>query len=473
MLFQHFPLLNSQKTNIMLIHRYLPFILLLPFFQPAKVQAQAAQETIQLTCQLEGCTPDFALFQFDGFDFEKIATPQKTDENTYVFRLPKSTPVTYHIGSPKKQLTTILLGSEEGVVMEGTCGKIRSASVKNSKLNDQYISLKKTFQKNEYEMRRLVGELNQAKQDQKKVEKIVAQIGKLDRKKVQLIDSLKKEAPFLAKVAALNTYTSFFHYGQGYANEIEYFANAFFQFADLSDPGFNNTTYVYERFKNYAEILSQVNLSDEKHLEYLNKTVAQIPSGTRAYDYAVGGIMSGLKKKNHPNMITFGNQVIDSAKDKNDPKIIKLQKQIDRAKSFMRGAPAPDFAQKDPEGNERSLSDLKGKIVLIDFWASWCGPCRRENPNVVKLYNKYKDQGFEILGVSLDRDKTRWMKAIKKDKLEWLHISDLKGWKNSAAKLYGVSSIPHTVLVDREGKIIARNLRGATLEQKLAEVFEN
>ena len=115
---------------------------------------------------------------------------------------------------------------------------------------------------------------------------------------------------------------------------------------------------------------------------------------------------------------------------------------------------------------------MRGKVVLIDFWASWCGPCRKENPNVVNVYKKYKDQGFDILSVSLDSNKDRWMSAIEKDNMTWAHVSDLKGWKNEVAKTYGISSIPATILLDKEGKIIARNLRGPALEAKLKQVFK-
>ncbi|MDW8289051.1 MAG: TlpA disulfide reductase family protein, partial [Flammeovirgaceae bacterium] len=114
---------------------------------------------------------------------------------------------------------------------------------------------------------------------------------------------------------------------------------------------------------------------------------------------------------------------------------------------------------------------LRGKVVLIDFWASWCGPCRRENPNVVKLYEKYKHKGFEIYGVSLDRDRKAWIEAIKEDGLPWIHVSDLKFWQSEAAKLYNISAIPTTVLLDKEGKIIAKNLRGKALEEAIEKVL--
>lgn len=135
------------------------------------------------------------------------------------------------------------------------------------------------------------------------------------------------------------------------------------------------------------------------------------------------------------------------------------------------GAIAPDFSLQTPEGEKLSLSSLRGKYVLIDFWASWCGPCRQENPNVVKVYNNFKDKGFEILGVSLDKEGGAWKQAIAADGLPWKHVSDLKYWQSEAAQLYSVQAIPQTFLLDKKGVIIAKGLRGAQLESKLAELF--
>lgn len=136
------------------------------------------------------------------------------------------------------------------------------------------------------------------------------------------------------------------------------------------------------------------------------------------------------------------------------------------------GSEAPDIVLPDPEGHDRRLSDLRGKVVLIDFWASWCRPCRAENPNVVRLYHAYKDRGFEIFSVSLDNSRDAWLKAIQADGLVWPnHVSDLRGWSSAGGRLYGIMSIPATVLVDREGRVVARNLRGQQLEMKLKELF--
>lgn len=141
------------------------------------------------------------------------------------------------------------------------------------------------------------------------------------------------------------------------------------------------------------------------------------------------------------------------------------------AKKLSQGKKAPEIALPNPEGDTIALSSLKGKYVLIDFWASWCKPCRNENPVLVENYKKYNDKGFEIFQVSLDRDKEAWINAIKKDNLNWTHVSDLKFWDSAPAKVYDVTGIPANFLIDKNGIIIAKNLRGDALEAKLSEIL--
>jgi thiol-disulfide isomerase/thioredoxin len=157
----------------------------------------------------------------------------------------------------------------------------------------------------------------------------------------------------------------------------------------------------------------------------------------------------------------------------NHPQVKQFVANLQRLQGVNEGAMAPEINLATPEGPNLALSSLRGKYVLIDFWASWCGPCRRENPNVVKTYAAYKDKGFEIYGVSLDQDRDAWLKAIEKDQLVWKHVSDLKYWSSAGAQAYQVNSIPQTFLLDKEGRILAKGLRGAALDQYLAQLFKD
>ncbi|WP_303311592.1 TlpA disulfide reductase family protein [Hymenobacter sp. BT730] len=149
-----------------------------------------------------------------------------------------------------------------------------------------------------------------------------------------------------------------------------------------------------------------------------------------------------------------------------------LVARLDPLRATAEGVQAPEINLSAPDGKTVPLSSLRGKYVLLDFWASWCGPCRKENPNVVKAYQKFKGKGFEIYSVSLDQNRDKWLKAIKDDNLTWTHVSDLKGWESAAGKSYGITSIPMSLLLDPQGKIIAKNLRGPALEAKLASVLK-
>lgn len=162
-----------------------------------------------------------------------------------------------------------------------------------------------------------------------------------------------------------------------------------------------------------------------------------------------------------------------SPKLKSSPNVALINERIGILESVSIGKTAPEFTMNNQEGKPVSLSDFRGKVLLVDFWASWCGPCRRENPNVVAAYKKFNEKGFDILGVSLDKEKEAWVKAIDQDKLTWNHVSDLQYWNNAASKQYGVMSIPSNVLIDQNGVIIGRNLTGEKLQNKLHELFAN
>jgi len=168
------------------------------------------------------------------------------------------------------------------------------------------------------------------------------------------------------------------------------------------------------------------------------------------------------------------NELYSESIYKKYPKNIHVQKYHERIKNEMKmgiGKAAPEISLPDTSGTIVNLSDYKGKVVIIDFWASWCSPCRKEMPHMKTLYAKYHEKGLEIFGVSLDKTAAAWKGYIIKEKLPWIQVSDLKGWGSIGAKIYSVSSIPHLVLIDKDGNLIARNLRGAALDNKLKAIF--
>lgn len=232
---------------------------------------------------------------------------------------------------------------------------------------------------------------------------------------------------------------------------------------------------VYNLYRNASEQLDETLMEKyEKEYDSINE---------KQYEY-----MKDFLKRNSNNVVAhyvlFRNSYmfeLDDLKDfvkdvDKETKSYFLDKINDKIEMLQRvaiGNKYVDFTMTDVDGNMVSLSELvgKSKLLLVDFWASWCGPCRAENPHVVETYNKYHEQGFDVLGVSLDQNKESWIKAIEDDNLTWKHLSDLQGWNNEASKLYGVNSIPSNVLLDSNGIIVAKNLRGDDLVDKVNELL--
>jgi thiol-disulfide isomerase/thioredoxin len=212
------------------------------------------------------------------------------------------------------------------------------------------------------------------------------------------------------------------------------------------------------------------NLIDHKDQERLDETLKYVYNNNKS-------IVSAYLAMSNNYYLDL--EELESLTSNFDPSIKEskyvksLMEHVDKLKKVSIGSDYTNFIMDDTSGNSTELSSIIGNnYLLIDFWASWCGPCRRENPNIVSIYKEYQNQGFDIMGVSLDTDRKKWISAIEKDSLNWTHVSDLNGWNNEAAKLYAVNAIPHSIIVDKNGVIIAKNLKGDALREKVSELLD-
>ena len=450
--------------------------LIMMFFSLFPLLASAGND-VKLNCEMLNCrsthkTP-LKLFRFTGVLFEEVQTSVK-EENTYRFLLEDiEGPDYYYLGFSSSTVKPILLGSEDSVHVRTNCDNVRVAYFEKGSLNEQYESMTD-------EIKRLSRAQTQVTNNYRKAlmsespptpDEYQKKYYQIRVKRMVLVDSMKTQNPFLGKVAAAMIHV--IPEGKSNSNRLEYISLAYMGHADLSDKEYNHIAAVYEGFKAYTRALLNVDLTPALQTVYIDKKLNRIEKGSSAHQYALGGILSSLERKAHPNYEKYANEYIEHYKESEERSVEAISKKLDSFNKVKIGGEAPDFTLKTPEGEELSLSDLNGKVVLIDFWASWCRPCRKANPQLVNLYNTYKDQGLEILGVSLDRKKDAWIKAIEQDKLAWHHVSDLRGWQNEVAQMYLVKSIPDAILLDREGKIVGRKLKGAKLSAELQKIFSD
>lgn len=408
----------------------------------------------------DGQTP--AAYTFDGFKYSKLLDPVRQDGDKYYFQIPAEHTYLF-FGTNATETKGVLVTNEKEAYLVTNCGRFSAARAIKSPVNEnleQSLQELYTIQSDHEEKVAAYYE-----QDNKKEKKNLAkEIEHFTQKKQQKIDSLQALSSVFKQLGGV------------YFTELDLEAASYdAAFKKGADKKFKtlasaqNIPLLYDYFQKFAEQVANQKWSEKEKFQFLDANIGKLSRNNQAFAY--NGAINYLLRHEVILGMQLGKSFIQKFESTYPNELKELQGAISRLESQTIGAEAPNLVGTAPDGSTVSLKDLRGKYVLLDFWASWCGPCRRENPNVVRVYQEYKDQGFDILGVSLDNKKENWVNAIEKDGLTWGHISDLKGWASEHAKQYGVRSVPHTVLIDPKGRIIATRLRAHSLEEKLKELF--
>lgn len=443
--------------------------------------AQKTSPNITINCQFDNCSvvDTFVLYDINGLMQTKLATAKLDAKGVATFTIPRLSGSKFFglgVNAEAQHLKLLLLGTEDNVKVTGPCFDMTQAKTENSKINAGYDEAVAKANVLKEETGLIVQDYQKDYNDVVKRTQNETRLGEVDKKKIQLLNDLKKSNPMVEKILALDTYTSYQNDPKkaDYASELDYFGKQYFQYANLSDTAYNQVPLLTSSMRNYVNVITirELKLPKEAQMKYIDNVLNRLPTKSTAYKFGLSGVLLSLLEKQSALILPYGEKYI-KAYPTDDPNFLaQLSQTMNTMKTQMVDVPAPEIVQSDTAGVMRKLSDLKGKYVLIDFWASWCGPCRRENPTVVAMYKKYHEKGFEVFSVSLDRDKQSWINAINQDGLLWAnHVSDLKNWGNAAAATYGVQSIPRTVLVDKDGNIVAHNLRGEELEKRLKDIF--
>lgn len=436
-----------------------------------------AKDEVLIHGELRNCTGDsMRLYEVRGVQMKQIgAAKLESDGAVTKFALTAKLPQTgfYLIGGDLRKAINVVLAAGEELELTGDWGNHQNCKLSGGQLNDTYALIQERVVAHNQNLQGLYQNMQLfAQSDPMQVQRIQSDIMNLNNAHFAYLDSLEAKGDFVGKVAKMYNFKPYMsdpgH--SKYSSELEYFKEMFFANLDFKDADIANMPQLYDKARAYAGTLTSANLPREMTKTAMDAVLTQAGPKTGAHESILRGYVAGLEQTKSDLFLDFGKLFVELY-PQDQQYVAAINGALARMQSMAAGAEAPDFSAPTPDGGSLKLSDLRGKYVMIDFWASWCRPCRMENPNVVKAYNKYHPKGFEILGVSLDQEKGKWEAAIQQDGLIWKHVSDLKGWQSQPAALYGVSSIPATVLLDMDGKIIARNLRGPALEDKLKEIF--
>lgn len=440
---------------------------------------QQGSGVITLYGEVTNCASDsFYLFEIIG----KEATPigsvalEKTGvaaKFTMFCKLPQK--AIYLLGPNPQQSTQIILGDEDPVNFAANCTQVNAtASITNSPQNDAFKTFTNTINQYNQNIQQSYNNLRMfSMSNPSVVPQLQTELQNLQQQRATFLEGEVNKGGLLGKIASLYYFRPFGsdpNDAAKYQNDRYYLMNEFFAGIDMNDPQLSTIPQFYSRCSEYTASLGQGGIPEDSLSSRIDGLLASVKVGSPNHMTALRAFLEGFQQSKSSLYVQYGRKYLAEYTD-SSPLSQQIRANVSAMEITATGAIPPDISLTNPDGKTVSLSSLRGNVVMLDFWASWCKPCRAENPNVVKAYNKYHSKGFEILGVSLDKNKAPWVGAIAQDGLIWKHVSDLKGWQSAPARDYGVTSIPMTFLLDKEGRIIGKNLRGPALEAKLAELF--
>ena len=439
---------------------------ILPLFAFAQVKA---------TLIVHSTTPDTSkgkVFSYDGFRFMQVASfSQQGPIDTVVLDLPSKG--FYYVGTRYQNAKPLLLAPDAVVEVYKVNIDYKNAKVIDQSLNKQYDSIKEETLKLKAKKIGLLNLWRAQRAKGESLDSMEVKLANLESKEDALLVEAYSIESLLGDVVALNKHPNYPLSANKTQHEIDYFVQHRFDAVDWSSARLAYNSWVFESMRGFVQNIAIFPTSRKVKKAYILELLKEIPEENfRTKKLAYSGLLSELERKDPQLFLEMANQFVSTYAKSFPAEASLVEARVKKIQSKVKGFEAPNFTQNNLENQPVELKDFRGQYLLLDFWASWCGPCRRANPAMVALYDKYKDKGFQILGISLDKTKDRWVKAIETDGLEWPQVSDLKGWNNAVATQYGVRSIPYTVLLDPEGKIVEVNVKGEALDQLLSSLLD-
>ena len=436
------------------------------------------KNVLLITGSLTNCGADSTrLYEYDGIGYHLIAQAllehNADGSNTFSLKVPKKLQRgVYFIGSDRNNVRTLVIGTEKGytetaIRITGDCAQWKTATVVGAPDNALLdMAMQQLAQLNNAAGQAVMNFRN-ANGDAAQTLKATEQLRAIDIQKLALLDSVGKVSPFVKAAVTLRTYISWYYDKKTYADELQYFGNEYFNYNDFKNIAyFEKMPLLSDAYREYTQTLGMVGMPPEVQRGFIDKALGKIPENSRAYKAALTGVMQAYIDKDATNFVHYAEQWLTKYGKESGEHTPGLKQRIAAVQSQVLGGVAPDIKLGTPEGGEYALSQLRGKVVLIDFWASWCGPCQAQLTHTKKLAEKYTEKGVVFIYISMDSDAEAWKYALKEKNLSGIHAND----KTIIPLNFLIQGLPNCFIVGKNGKIAQNSmLRSKINDEKMID----